>query len=119
MTEPEIFSAKLHGQTIEIQLAASIEEDPIAPFDLRAAVEALVEQHQLSCVIVSLSQLTRCTTPLINGLINLHKSLSQSGQSMKLCHVPIVIRQILNELKLENVFLIFPSVSDALRDEGA
>lgn len=117
MTDEELFLTRHHGKAVEIQLRKSIEEDSIAPFDLRPAVELIVEKNDSSCVIVSLVQLNRCTTALINGLINLHKSLSQVDCDMKLCHVPPVIHQILNELQLEDVFDIYPSLGEALAAE--
>lgn len=114
MNESDLFQVKLHGSTAEIQLMGSIEQDPIAPFDLRPTIEVLVNDNDLSCVIVSLRQLTQCTTALINGLINLHKSLTQMECALKLCHVPPVIHQILGDLRLRDVFEVYPTMADAL-----
>lgn len=89
--------------------------------ELRVELQAFVLITKPSCVVVSFAQLEQCSSSLIGGLVGLNRQLTERGSRLKLCEMNPPLREQFQRLRLDRVFEIHGSLSDAIAacEEGA
>ena len=82
---------------------------------LSLELTSLVTDHAPRQLLVDFENVTMISSTVIAAFLKLKKQLDGSGAQLKLCAMPIPVREIYQTLNLEgNVFEIYETISEAL-----
>ena len=98
-----------------VRIVGEVLLDPLAVREMSDELMEAITRHEQRRLLVSFSEVARCSTDVINALLLAKKRLLAEGGELKLCEMAPNIRHTYQMLNLDGtVFRIYETVDDAL-----
>lgn len=115
MPDTFITVRNLEGAVV-VQIQEPYLDNPAAADILRSELARVVSEHQPQVLVLDLSQVKMMASSAIGGLLRIHHLLQDYQGQLRLCAVPVFIREVCRSLNLEGtVFHVFNSAEEAAR----
>lgn len=119
----EHFDTQLHGQVLEVKFISPQLFEHLVMNEVDDELNAAVRRHQPRHIVFDFASVEFCSTSIINALLAVRRQVTRDGGEVALADLQTTVRRAFRVLNLDTVFLVCPSVDEALaelrrRDEG-
>ena len=83
--------------------------------DLKGRIVQVLEYEDSDLVVVDLRDLQHANTQLFAILLVIQRRLTDTGRTLRLCHVDPDVEEAIRLCMLQRVFTLYPTLDDALR----